>query len=55
MSPERKRPYPLAEKSLPDYLSVTRRVRVSCGCVRGVDTVSGLAVLDQRKCREASR
>ena len=43
MSPERKRPYPLAEKSLPDYLSVTRRVRVSCGWWTSEDDLRRLA------------
>ena len=40
----------LTETPLPDYLSLVRRVRISCGCVRGVDVVSGLAVVDQSNC-----
>lgn len=38
------------ERPLPDRLSLIHRVQVPCGCIRGVDRISGLAVIDSKEC-----
>lgn len=35
------------ERPLPDRLSLINRVRVPCGCIRAVDSVSGLAIIEK--------
>jgi hypothetical protein len=35
------------EKSLPDRLSLVSRVELPCGCIRAVDKISSLAVIER--------
>ncbi len=42
-------PYAAAqEKHLPDRLSLMKRVQMPCGCIRAVDKISGLGVVEKK-------
>jgi hypothetical protein len=54
LNPAAHLPPPPSEVHLPDRLSLVQRVQVPCGCIRAVDKISGLAVIE-RSCPEGQR
>lgn len=38
----------VTEKRLPDRLNLTDRIELPCGCIRAVDRVSGVAVVERQ-------